>query len=488
MTADLFSGKMNDMTDLGSGRLCLPAIVVALLVAMTSSWAAEKKNIVFMISDNQCWFDMGCYGHPLVKTPNLDALAAGGVRFDQAFATTASCGPSRAVMYTGLLTHRNGQYAHPHREHNQQLREDVVTVFSMLKDNGYRTALIGKDHIKPMEKYPIDFKPRTSSRDVTAMGTLAAEFLETTPEADPFFLVMSFHDPHPTSIDGSGWGIKGPTPGYTPVTYDVAEVPVPGFLPDTPEVRESLAGYFQQITQMDHGVGLVMAALEKSGRKDDTLVVFISDHGTSEPGAMGTHYEPGVRVPFLVWRSGLKQPGSVNRALVAFTDLTPTFLDWTDTKFDAYPLHGRSLLPVLDEPEAEGWDSVLLSHIGHDVFAHYPMRTLRERRWKLIWNLLPGQEYPLPIDTFERRLWSGIRARGETMIGPRTVDQFLHRPRLELYDLETDPWETKNLAYDSAHRGRAETMAKELVDRLTAQDDPWLRKYHPLRESQADEK
>ena len=203
---------------------------------------------------------------------------------------------------------------------------------------------------------------------------------------------------------------------------------------------------------------------------------------------MGTHYEPGVRVPFLVWRSGLKQPGSVNRALVAFTDLTPTFLDWTDTKFDAYPLHGRSLLPVLDEPEAEGWDSVLLSHIGHDVFAHYPMRTLRERRWKLIWNLLPGQEYPLPIDTFERRLWSGIRARGETMIGPRTVDQFLHRPRLELYDLETDPWETKNLAYDSAHRGRAETMAKELVDRLTAQEDPWLRKYHPLRESQADEK
>ncbi len=444
-----------------------------------------KKNVLLLISDNQCWFDMGCYGHPLVKTPNLDALAARGVRFEQGFATTASCGPSRAVMYTGLLTHSNGQYAHPHREHNQQLREDVVTVFSMLKGNGYRTGLIGKDHIKPLEKYPIDFQPKGSTRDVVTMGGQAAEFLETTPGEEPFFLVMSYHDPHPTSIDGAGWGIVKETAGYEPVTYDPAEVPVPGFLPDDPGVRESLAGYYQQITRMDHGVGLVLDSLKKSGREEETLVIFISDHGTSEPGAMGTHYEPGVRVPFLVWHAGLEKPGSVNRGLVAFTDLTPTILDWTDTTFDAYPLHGRSFLPILDTPEPEGWDTVVLSHVGHDVFAHYPMRTLRDRRWKLIWNVLPGQEYPLPIDAFERRLWSGIRESGAKTIGPRTVDAFLHRPRLELYDLETDPWETKNLAELPEHRDRAVAMAERLVERLTEQKDPWLRKYHPLRESQA---
>ena len=464
---------------------CLIGLIVLLRADLGNS-VEKKRNVVFMISDNQCWFDVGCYGHPLVKTPHIDALAAAGVRFEQAFATTASCGPSRAVMYTGLLTHRNGQYAHPHQEHNQQLLDDVVTIFSMLKDVGYRTGLIGKDHIKPIDKYPIDFQPRGNSRDVTSMGEMAAQFLETTPETDPFFLVMSFHDPHPTSRDGAGWGITGPTPGYEPVTYDVSRVPVPGFLPDTPEVRESLAGYFQQITQMDHGVGLVMKALEESGRKEDTLVVFISDHGTSEPGAMGTHYEPGIRVPFVVWHAGLTRPGSVNHALVAFTDLTPTFLDWTDTKFDTYSLHGRSFLPVLGEPGVEGWNSVLLSHVGHDVFAHYPMRTLREIRWKLIWNILPGQEYPLPIDTFERRLWTGIRERGETMIGPRSVDQFLHRPQLELYDLQNDPWETKNLAEDSAQSERVERMSKEMVSQLAEKEDPWLQKYHPMRRSQAD--
>ncbi len=464
-------------------RPCLP-ILLSLVIAAPVD-AAEKRSVLLMISDNQCWFDTGCYGHPLVKTPHLDALAARGVRFERAFATTASCGPSRAVIYTGLLTHANGQYAHPHAEHNQQLREPVETVFAMLKGAGYRTGLIGKDHIKPMEKYPIDYQPRVNARDVVAMGENAAEFLASTGRDDPFFLVMSWHDPHPTSREGVGWGIQRAIPGYEPVTYDPAAVPVPGFLPDTPEVRESLAGYYQQITRMDHGVGLVMDALEKSGRRDETLVLFISDHGTSEPGAMGTHYEPGVRVPFLVWHAGLGKPGGVHRALVAFTDITPTLLDWTGTGFDAYPLHGRSILPILDQPGlTEGWDTVMLSHVGHDVFAHYPMRTLRERRWKLIWNILPGQEYPLPIDTYERRLWAGIRARGGTTLGPRSVAQFLHRPRLELYDLETDPWETNNLAAHPDHRARAETMADELVKRLSAQDDPWLRKYHPLRDSQ----
>ena len=472
------------MTPRAPSRFLAALLLGVGLFGAAEGEAAERRNVLLLISDNQCWFDLACYGHPLVQTPHLDALAARGVRFEEAFATTASCGPSRAVIYTGLLTHANGQYAHPHREHNQQLREEVVSVFSLLKGNGYRTGLIGKDHVKPLEKYPIDFQSRGGSRDVNRMGDQAQEFLQSTPEESPFFLVVSFHDPHPTSREGAGWGITKPTPGYDPIVYDPSDVPVPGFLPDDPGVRESLAGYYQQISRMDHGVGRALEALKTSGREDETLVIFLSDHGTSEPGAMGTHYEPGVRVPFLVWHADLESTGSVNRALVAFTDITPTILDWTGTPFEDYPLHGRSLLPILDTPEPEGWDEVVLSHIGHDVFAHYPMRTLRQRRWKLIWNVLPGQEYPLPIDTFERRLWAGIRERGETMIGPRTVSAFLDRPRLELYDLESDPWETRNLAEDPAHQARAETMAVGLVEILAGQEDPWLRKYHPLRESQ----
>ncbi len=454
----------------------------------STAWCDSQKNVVLFISDNQSWFDVGCYGNDVVKTPNLDRLAREGVRFEQAFATTASCGPSRAVIYSGLLTHSNGQYAHPHREHNQEIRPEVKTVFAMLKDNGYRTALLGKDHIRPIESYPIDFKPsRRRARDVNAMAEQADIFVKQ--DADkPFFLVVSFSDPHPIGIQGVGWGVPKPesADAYQPVQYNVNEIQVPPFLPNNDKVKEGIAGYYQQISRMDHGVGKVLANLDATGHTDDTLVIFISDHGTSEPGAMGTHYEPGVRVPFIVKRPALKNPGSTNKALVAFTDITPTILDWTETEFDKYPLHGRSILPVLEQKTPSGWEHALLSHVGHDVFAHYPMRTLRGQRYKLIWNVLWRAEYPLPIDTVQRRTWADNRASGSKMLGNRTIDAFLHRPQLELYDLQNDPWEINNLSSSSDPKIKAihDQMVAELTKRLQAQADPWMRKYHPLKAGQ----
>ena len=460
---------------------------VALILLLTQTFSAfgGRKNVLLLISDNQSWFDVGCYGNNVVQTPNLDQLAREGVRFEQAFATTASCGPSRAVIYTGLLTHANGQYAHPHREHNQEIRPDVTTVFQMLKNNGYRTGLVGKDHIRPLEKYPIDFKPRGSSRDVVWMAEQASSFWAENADS-PFFLVMSFSDPHPTSIDGAGWGVKKQIAGYEAKTYDPATIDVPPFLPDNANVRQGIAGYYQQISRMDHGVGELLKNLEKSGHSGDTLVIFLADHGTSEPGAMGTHYEPGVRVPFIVRRPGLANPGLTNQGLVAFTDLTPTILDWTGTQFDGYPLHGRSFLPILQIANPPGWDRALLSHVGHDVFAHYPMRTLRGPRFKLIWNILWRAEYPLPIDTVQRRTWAENRASGAKTIGLRTVDAFLHRPQLEFYDLEDDPWESRNLAASKAPdiAKIRDEMVAELASRLEAQKDPWMRKYHPQRPGQ----
>lgn len=466
-------------------RFNLVASCTLLLLSATNFVVgAEKRNVVLLISDNHCWFDTGCYGNKVVQTPNIDRLATQGVRFETAFATTASCGPSRAVIYSGLLTHRNGQYAHPHREHNQELRPDVTTVFAMLKANGYRTGLIGKDHIRPLEKYPIDFKPKTKSRDVIAMSELADEFM--TIAEEPFFLVVSFGDPHPVSINGAGWGIPTTQDGYTPAGYDPSKIKVPKFLPDTPEVREGIAGYYQQITRMDHGVGRILDSLTRHGHDANTLVIFTADHGTSEPGAMGTHYEPGIRVPFVVRCPGVNasDTGTTNSALVAFTDITPTILDWTDSTFDEYELHGRSFLPILGNSQPGGWDRALLSHVGHDVFAHYPMRTLRGHRYKLIWNINYRSEYPLPIDTVQRRTWLNARKGATQMLGERSIESFLHRPQLELYDLEQDPWETNNLAAAPEAQSIRDEMVAALVNRLEKQQDPWLRNYHPLKTGQ----
>lgn len=455
-----------------------PSLLFAVVLSGFASAAAKPGNIVLVVSDNQNWFDLGCCGNPVVKTPHLDALAAEGTRFRQAFATVASCSASRAVIYTGLLTHRNGQYAHTPAEHNQRLRDDVTTVFERLAEAGYRNALIGKTHVAPMEKYPLHFDSKAGSKDVLAMAREAEAFLA---QADPrpFFLAYCLGDPHPNGREGVAWGVPPKqSPGYVPVVYDPAEVTVPGFLPDTREVREQLAGYLAQISRADHGAGLLFEALRRRGLWEETLVLFLSDHGTSEPGAMGTQYEPGVHAPLIIRAPGVKG-GIASEALVAFTDLTPTMLDWAGIADPAKGTHGRSLLSVLGETNPAGWDEVVLSHVAHEIYSYYPMRTLRERRYKLIWNLTWGAEFPVPVDTFQRRLWAGIRERGETKIGPRTVERFLHRPKLELYDLESDPWELENLAAKPEHAARVKAMSARLVKRLEETEDPWLVKYRP---------
>lgn len=458
-----------------------------LVVAVSFSLShAGEKNILLIITDNQNWFDLGCYGNKVVQTPHMDRLAEEGVRFRQAFATVASCSASRAVIFTGLLTHRNGQYAHTHAEHNQHLRPEVTTVFSKLKARGYRTGLIGKQHIAPLESYPIDDKGArkgsgsiarpVGSKDVAGLGKAADEFIGAARD-EPFFLTFAPGDPHPNGQQGVAWGVEAGD-GYTPVSYDPAAIEVPAFLPDTAMVREQLAGYYQQVTRADHGVGLVVDSLKKHGHYEDTLILLISDHGTSEPGAMGTQYEPGVRAPFLVRRPG-GPVGLVHEALVAFTDITPTLLDWAGVDDPVAGTHGRSLLPILDQPTVEGWDEVVLSHVAHEVYSYYPMRTLRERRYKLIWNLTWKAEYPVPVDTFNRRLWKSIRETGATMVGPRTVEQYLNRPKFELYDLENDPNELHNLAEDPAQAARLTDMTERLVRRLEETGDPWLQKYRP---------
>src|SRR5690349_22164209 len=121
---------------------------------------------------------MGCYGHPDIRTPNLDALAARGTRFPHAFATVASCGPSRAVLYTGLLTHANGQYTHAHSFHNGVLARGIRPVFDLVKAGGYRTALFGKTSFTPLPgQYELDVVSTGSDRDLPSMTERAAEFI-----------------------------------------------------------------------------------------------------------------------------------------------------------------------------------------------------------------------------------------------------------------------------------------------------------------------
>lgn len=446
------------------------------LLLLASGLYSAQKNVLLLISDNHTRTDLGCYGHPDLKTPNLDALAARGTRFSRAYATTPSCGPSRAVIYTGLLTHANGQYTHPHSFHNGLLAKGVTTVFDLLKLGGYRTALLGKANLGARPgQYEIDLLNESIMRDLPAQTRAAEKFIRDGGDR-PFMVVLSSHDPHPSDKPAEERWKKG-REVLPPRRIDPATLHVPPHLPDRPDVRESLAEYYELVERLDAGFGEALAMLKRIGKEESTLVMFFSDQGAPYPNGGYSHYEPGVAVPLIAVSPEARKRGVVSDALVSLADITPTVLAWTGVKSPPYALHGRSILPVLDQEKTSGWDSVVLSHVMHEVTMYYPMRTLVDRRYKLIWNLNSKSPWMDANEVVRRSPWAETWRRGDKFIGKRSVEKYLWRDPIELYDLQDDPDEVVNLADDPQHSELRRALSEKLLSRLRETGDNWLERY-----------
>jgi N-sulfoglucosamine sulfohydrolase len=447
----------------------------ATVSAQTNGSSGGRRNVVLLIADD-LGMQVGCYGDAKIRTPNIDALAARGTRFTEGFATVSSCSPSRAVILTGLFTHTNGQYGLAHAAHHAVTFDNVKSLPARLKQAGYRTGVIGKLHVLPPSVYPWDEKVEGKAiggnRDVDAMAERVGQFVAR--DADkPFFLLVGFSDPHRAA---GGFANKGKL-DVASERYKPQDVVVPPFLPDKPDVRQDLAQYYQSITRMDRGVGLVLETLKKAGRADDTLVVFLSDNGMPFPGAKTNHYDPGVHLPLIISSPKQSKHGVVNDSFASWVDVTPTILDWAGVK-NGPNLPGRSLLVELDREHAtDGPDAVFGSHVQHEVTMYYPMRSIRTRQYKYILNIASPLEAPTAEDLYNSVTWQGMLKRHDTTVGPREMSALLHRPKEELYDLQADPNELKNLAADPAHA----KVLDELRGRLKAWQektrDPWVIKY-----------
>jgi N-sulfoglucosamine sulfohydrolase len=205
-------------------------------------------------------------------------------------------------------------------------------------------------------------------------------------------------------------------------------------------------------------------------------VIFLSDNGIPFPGAKTTVYDAGLHLPLIVHKPGQKKQGIVNKALVSWVDVLPTILDWAGVKVPP-KLAGRSLLPILEQEAPKGWDEVYASHTFHEVTMYYPMRSLRTRTHRYIRNLAHRLDFPFASDLYHSASWQGMLKNGGKMLGQRTVEQYLHRPAEELYDLEKDPHELKNLAGDSAHAETLAALRKKLRTWQEKTGDPWTVKY-----------
>lgn len=443
-----------------------------------------RPNIVLMVSDDHGREAVGCYGNHVINTPHMDALAADGVRFLNGCCTTASCAPSRTVMLTGLQNHTTGCYGLTHKAHHFSCFDNIKTLTMYLHELGYRTGRVGKRHYQPESLFPFHWNgPDTEhGRDDVLMSKVCREFIQ---GDEPFFLHWCSRNPHrafpredhplqPDNFGNPTESFEGDQEQY----YTEEEVLVPPFLSDTPEVRAELAQYYQSISRLDRGIGALIEMMKQEGKYENTLFIYISDNGAAFPVSKTTLYDPGMRLPCIVRSPYNENRGGTCDGLVTWADLTPTILDFAGMQDCDGPFFGKSFKRIIDQESPEDWrDEIFAAHSLHGITNYYPMRVLRTQRYKFIVNIAWKLDYSFASDLYSSASWQRALRDGAEVFGTRTIDAYVHRPKFELYDLQADPDETVNLAYEADKKLLVEEFTEKIKAFQRETNDPWYHKW-----------
>jgi N-acetylglucosamine-6-sulfatase len=464
------------------------AVAVSLVAALNAS-AAEKSappNIVFVLVDDLRWDDLGCAGHPFVQTPHIDRVAHEGARFLNAFATTPLCSPSRGTILTG-------QYAHSHgiidnTERSKQSHR-LKTFPQELRNAGYETAFFGKWHMgndssrRPgfdrwfcLKGQGSSFDPVVTDEDreekitgyvTDILNEKSVEFIRR-PRTRPFLLYLSHKAIHPETQQGPDGKLSDPAASnFIPAPrhkdlFNTATIPRrPNFgVPplDKPALLQKIGGMpplgrktvgsdtsilnrLRMLAAVDEGVGAVLQALSDTGQLDNTLIVVTGDHGYfyGEHGLSVERrlaYEESIRIPLVMRYPPLIKGGSTPEAIALTLDFAPTFVELAGRPIPSH-YQGRSLAPLMKGTTPDDWrTSFLIEYFSDTVFPRINQmgyKAIRNDRWKYI-HYLEQQDAD------------------------------------ELYDLQNDKHELKNLIRDPAAARTLKTLQSELQELLTKTD------------------
>jgi N-acetylglucosamine-6-sulfatase len=434
--------------------------------------APPRPNVVVVLMDDLRWDDLGCAGHPFVRTPHIDRIAREGASFRNAFATTPLCSPSRASFLTGRYAHAHGITDNTDRS---AASHRLVTFPRLLRDAGYTTAFVGKWHMglddspRPGFDHWVSVKGQGAYSDpelnvdgarVQAKGYATDVFNERAlaflrrPHAKPFLLYLAHKAVHPSLAQRADGSVSDPQGGtFVPAErhkdlYAGAPVPrrpnagkppegkpallrrlgdLPPLGPKTGTDDETVRNRLRMLMAAEEGVGQILKALEGAKRLDDTLVVFTSDHGYfyGEHGLSVERrlaYEEAVRIPLLMRYPPRIKPGTALDPLVLSIDLAPTVLELAGAPAPK-DAHGRSLLPLL-RGEAGGWRrSFLVEYFSDAVFPRVRQmgyQAVRTERWKYIrYTELAGMDelYDLRADPYELKNVVGEPGAREALAG-----------------------------------------------------------------------
>ena len=411
--------------------------LLAVLLCIPRSYGQDRPNIVVLIADDAGWSDFGVYGNDAIQTPNIDRLAASGLKVEHAFLTIAQCSPSRISILTGKYPHATGA-----EDLHMPLPEGEMLMPSYLQRQGYFTGDMRKQHYGPHGARQFNWYD-----DETA--TAFPRFLDAA-AGRPFFLWVGFRDPHRAYQEGA----------FDP-PHDPARVMVPPFLADTPETRADLALYYDEIARMDANIGRFIDELERRGLRENTLVIFLSDNGMPFPRAKGTAYDAGIRTPLIFSWPAQITAGTTYEGLVSVIDLAPTLLDLAGVETPP-AMHGQSLRAMLTDTRTPGRTHVFSERNWHNCDEH--IRSVRTARYKLIRNAYTHLPLCTPADASRSPSWfSLIRLKKEGALTPRQARLFeAPRPRIELYDLERDPGEFNNVADEPAYQDTVRELVRVL--------------------------
>jgi len=445
--------------------------------------AVRPRNLLLILADDLNADSMGWMGSKLGATPNTDAFARTCHRFEQLHVSVPICQPSRAALLTGRVPHRNGALGfHP-------VHRDVPTLPEVLAARGYFTAAFNKTlHMTPEDKFGWGLSLDGSGKNPKALrANVERAIREAAARNQPFFINANITDPHRPfygaqqrrTADGEPQRpLRNDEAEPSPVEpFDEAAISVPAFLEDLPGVRKEVAQYFSSVRRFDESFREIQAALEASGTRGNTVVIFMSDHGMSFPFSKATVYRNGTRAPLLLWWPGMGKPVINAKDMVSSVDLMPTLLELLSVPAPA-GLDGRSLLPLLQGKPQPGRDHVVTHVNSVNSGRSFPGRCVRSRTRSYIWNSWPDGKTRFAV---EAMIGLSFRAMEEAAVkDPRIrarVQQYLHRTRQEFYDLEQDPDERRNLIDDPQYQGEIRTLRSLLLAHMRKTADPLLSEF-----------
>lgn len=430
----------------------LAATAAAGLARAQASGAAtsQRPNILWLTAED-IGPHLGCYGDTYADSPNIDALAAHGLRYERVWSNAPVCAPARTAIITGMHPTSLGA---EHMRSEVRLPPNMRLFPQLLRDEGYYCTNNSKE----------DY-------NITPNGTLWDEssgraHWRNRAEGQPFFAVFNYHESHESRIRMRPHELQ----------RDPAEAPVPPYHPDTPEVRHDWARYYDTITQMDARVGRQLAELEEAGLLEDTIIFFYGDHGSGMPRNKRWPYDAGLRVPFIVHvpekfrhlAPSDYAPGGESSRLASFIDLAPTVLSLAGITPPAW-MQGQ---PIMGEHEAPS-PALLFGYSGRMVERLDMVRSVTDGRFVFVRNYAPhliqGQHLAYMWETPTTRVWEAMHKAGQ--LTPVQAAFWEPKAPVELYDLTSDPHEVNNLVDEPEFEIVRRTLSAALEQHLLASRD-----------------